>query len=109
MTGDVLACLEYFLHGDSCSNANVEVAFEVAFERVHNCNVRIDEIHDMDVVTDARAIGRRVVVAVDDELLSLARSNLKTDGNEMRFGPVVFTDASLWIGARDVEVPERCV
>src|SRR5580765_2581636 len=56
-TGNFFARLDHLPHRVAVSIAKVE---EAAFARREAEDVRLREVHDVDVVADARAVGRRV-------------------------------------------------
>ena len=64
---------------------------------------------DVDVVADAGAVGRGVVVAKDLHALALPQSDLQDDGDEVRLGVMVLTDAAVVGRAGSVEVTQRRV
>jgi hypothetical protein len=61
----------------------------------------------MDVIAHARAVGRVVVVAVDEELVALADGDLAGDLGQQRRRPGRLPDPALRIRARHVEVAQR--
>src|SRR5256884_635284 len=71
--------------------------------------VRGRQILDVNVVADARAIGRRIVGAEDRDLGSLADRRLAGDLDEQRRIRGRLADAAAGIRARDVEVAQRYV
>src|SRR6266513_166994 len=71
--------------------------------------VRGRQILDVNVVADARAIGRRIVGAEDRDLGSLADRRLAGDLDEQRRIRGRLADAAAGIRARDVEVAQRHV
>jgi len=69
--------------------------------------VRRDEVGDVDVVTDARAVGRGIVVAVDAGGSPLAERDLQNARDEVAFGVVGF--AAIRSRARRVEISQAGV
>ena len=62
------------------------------------------QIDDVDVVADARAVGRGIVVAEDHDLLALTERDLQHDRNQMRFGVVVFAQVSFRRSPSGIEI-----
>src|SRR3989442_908613 len=75
-------------------------------QRVQRADVRIGEIGHVDVIAQARAVGRRVIVAEHLQSRPAAR---RVDGarNHVDFRRVVLPDLALRIGAGRVEIPQR--
>ena len=76
------------------------------YDSLERANVRIGKIRDVDVVSEARAVRRRVVVA---EHLEPPTSGCRLDGarDHMNLGSVIFADLGLWIRSRRIEVAQR--
>src|SRR5437763_16699173 len=68
--------------------------------------MRVREIGHMNVVAKARAVGRRVVVAVHLEAAA-ACGGLNGTGNEMNLRFVILPDLAVRIRAGRIEVAER--
>src|SRR5262249_49882756 len=73
-------------------------------KRVQRHDVRTREIRDVNVVADAGAIGRRVIVAEHGNARVLRRG-FENEWNQMRFGQMPF--AAPLRGASGVEVSQR--
>ena len=67
-------------------------------------HVRLREIEDVDVVADARAVGRLVVGAVDFDVLLLPERDLQDVRDEVRLDAVIFAEGLG--GAGGVEVAQ---
>ena len=52
--------------------------------------VGIGQIDDMDIIANAGAIGRRVIVTKNSDRITLPQRNLHQKRNQMRFGLVIF-------------------
>src|SRR5579872_664022 len=64
------------------------------------------QIIDVDVVADARAIGRRIIRTEYFKLATATSSREKGQWNEMGFGMVQFANFSTFIGAGSIEIAE---
>ena len=60
----------------------------------------------MNVVTDAGAVGRVVVIAKDRDVLAIPGCDLQHQRNEMGFRRVMLT--SRFTGPRGIEIPQAC-
>ena len=67
--------------------------------------MRRREILHVDIVANAGSVARRIVLAVDDELVPAAERDVEDERDEVRLGPVILAVALP--GARGVEVAER--
>jgi hypothetical protein len=67
--------------------------------------VRLRQIHDVDVIADARAVRRRIIRAVNLALLRLAERDLEHVRDEMGFDAMML--AELLARAGGIEVAER--
>ena len=72
------------------------------FERA---DMRIRQIGDMNVVTNCRAVRRRIIAAKHRHVRLLTRGCLQNDGNQMRLRIVMLT-ATLR-RACGIEIPQR--
>ena len=77
-------------------------------EIVDGGGVALGQVHDMDVVPDAGAVGGGIVVAEDHQLLADAAGGLGDEGHEVVGNAVGrLADAARGMGAHGVEVPEE--
>ena len=53
-------------------------------------HVGLSEVAHVDVVTNTRSVGRRIVVAVDVEMASMTSGNVQRYGNEVNLWPMAF-------------------
>jgi len=88
--------------------AGSEVRFQglAVGQVLESSDVSFGEVGDVDVVADARAVGRRVVVAVDVEGGALAVDGFESRGDEVGFGIVDLADFTAFVGAGGVEITE---
>src|SRR5260221_6263058 len=68
--------------------------------------VRGDKILDVDIVTDACSVGRRIIVAVDADIGSLTQGALQCQRNQMRFWRMILTERAIERGSSRVEVSQ---
>ena len=107
--GDAFDGVEYLL--DRKAGAGAEVhghAFTVAArdEAFHGFDVGRGEVEDMDIVADAGAVGRGVVVAHDVEVGQSAVEGHEGAGDEMGFRIVAFACFAFRVGTSRVEVAQ---
>ena len=68
----------------------------------------LGQVHHMDVVAHAGAVGGVVVVAEHVQVIQLARRHLGDEGHEVVGNAVgIFTDAAALVGADGVEVAQQ--
>src|SRR5271156_5049311 len=67
-------------------------------------NVRVGQVHDVDVIANRRAVGRGVIFAEDRDLRRFLYRRLQDAWDQMGFGIVVL--ATFFGGARGVEVAQ---
>src|SRR6185369_8304475 len=60
----------------------------------------------MDVVADARAIGRRVVRAIDLDDVAVPGRHFERERNQVRLRRVPLADRPQWIGTGSIEVAQ---
>ena len=58
----------------------------------------------VNVITDCRSIRRRIIGPIDVDVRPLFEGRLQHQRNEMGFGLVNFTDLTLGIGSRRIEI-----
>ena len=75
-------------------------------DRLECPHVRVRQIRHVNVIAQARAVGRRVVVAEHLQAAS-ARRRVDRARDDVDFRRVIFADLAVRIGARGVEVPQR--
>ena len=106
---DVLGRLDHLAHAEPAAAAEIAddrrirsiVARRGRFERAE---MGVGEVRDVDVVADAGAVGRRVVVAVQRQLAPGAGGRGEDVRDQMGLGVVVLAEALG--GAGDVEVAQ---
>ena len=101
MSGNLARGFQNLHDAESAAGAEVVVS---ALRGVEGLFVRLREVEDMDVVTDAGAVRRIVVVSEEHGFFALALSDLKQNRDQVRFGVVVL--AVLFRRAGGVEVAE---
>ena len=60
----------------------------------------VGQVVDVDIIANAGAVGRGIVVAKNRDLLALPERNLQHDRDQMRFGIVIFANISLGLTHR---------
>ena len=66
----------------------------------------ISQVVDVNVVTNASAIRRWVIVTKDSDALSLPESGLQYDWNQVALRVVIFAQITVRAGAGGVKVPQ---
>ena len=97
----LLAHLNDFAHGVAVAVAQV---VKSGLARLQAEDVRLRQVHDVNVIADARAVGRRIVRAENFGLRQLAEHHLQHPRNQMGFDAVMF--AEFFARAGGVEVTE---
>ena len=69
----------------------------------------ISEIDDVDVVAQARAVRRRIVIAEDRDVIALAERDLENERDEVRLRIVILTDGAIVERTGRIEVTQRYV
>ncbi len=108
MPGDPARGFDQLSHRVSATRT--QIAGQALGSRLKACQgtqVGVRQVNDMDIVSNASAIGRWVVIAEDPDLLALAQGDLKHQGNQMGFGSVVFAQIALGRRASGVEIAKR--
>ena len=97
----------HFENGMARPGAEVEARRSTStpqvLERLH---VGDGEILNVDVVTDAGAVGRVVVVAENGEMVALSHRGFAGDRDQMGLGAVVFPEVAFFVRACGVEVAQ---
>src|ERR1019366_8119581 len=99
---DLLAHLNDFLHRIAVAVAEIE---ETALSGLQAENVRLRQILDVNIITDAGAVGRGVIRAVNLHLRLLAERHEQHVRDEMRLDAVML--AEFFARAGSVEITER--
>ena len=101
--------MNHIQHAVADSGAQVEhLATQAGNDVFHRRHVSLGQIHHMDVIPDAGAVGGRIVVAVDTELLPAADGHLGDVGHQVvGNAPGVFADHAAFVGADGVEVAQK--
>lgn len=69
-------------------------------------DVSVGEVGDVDVISQAGAIRRRVIVAEDLKLGAICCRRSKSEWDQVRFGVVEFADLSAVVGSGGIEVAQ---
>ena len=68
----------------------------------------IGQVHHMDIIAEAGAVGRRVISAEDGQMVSSAYSHLGDVGHEViRDALGIFADPSAFMGPDGIEIAEK--
>src|SRR6267154_5416354 len=67
--------------------------------------VRFRDVHDVDVVAQARAVGSRIICSIDFKMPAPSRSRLQQQRNDVGFGVVAFPP--ILTASTGVKVTER--
>ena len=67
------------------------------------------KVGNMDIVPDARPVGRGIIISENAYGVALPQRNLHDNGYQMSFGAVVFADIPADMGARGVKIPQGCI
>ena len=97
--GDFLTGFNHLSHTFAASGAQIVGA---TFGGAEGEQVGLRKIEDMDVVTNARAIGRVVVCSVNFDALLLTESNLQNVRDKVRLDTVIFTKALAGTGGVEI-------
>ena len=93
--------------GGRCSCAEIVKILSTADrETVKDCDVRATEIVDMDIITQASAVGGRVVRTEQLEVRAFARRDVNGHRNEVGLGRMIFTDGAIRGGAGGIKISE---
>jgi hypothetical protein len=93
-------------HGVPGAVAEVERQAPARLDGLHGQDVGLGQVIDVNVIADARAVGRGVVRAEDRDGLAPPQGRLQDDRHQVRLGPVVLADAGVGGGPGGVEVPQ---
>src|SRR3984885_15770696 len=104
MAGDPARRFDHFPHTESLPVPDVVVQAGARAERLQGQDVRIGQVADVNIVADAGAIRRRIVLAEDLDALSAPQGYVEDQRDEVRFRLMRLT-ASLY-RACDVEITE---
>jgi len=107
MAGDAAGGLDHLEDAESLAVAEVVGQNGMIGEGFEGQDVRLGQVDDVDVVADARAVGRGVVVAEDGDGRALAEGHLQDERDEVGFGVVVL--AALGRAAGCIEVAQAGV
>ena len=91
---------------DARASAGTEIV-KITFGCTQRENMGLSEINNVDVIADAGAVRRFVIVPEHLYGGTLAQRRLQDQRNQVRFRIVMFADQSAFIRARCVEIPER--
>ena len=111
-TGALLECLDELHHRYAVAGADVEyldVLCALAVkDALHGGNVGLGQVHDINIIPDACAVGRVVVIAEDAELRANADSRLCEVGYEVgRYAVGHFADDSRRMSADRIKVSQQ--
>ena len=107
LAGDAARGVDDLLHREAVAVAQVEgVAAAAGGECVQRQEVGLAQVHDVDVVADAGAVGGGVVAAEDGDVGAAPGCGLQHQGDEVGFGVVAFAQFAFGVGAGGVEVAQ---
>ena len=66
----------------------------------------VGDIHDVDEISNACSIARRIIRSEDLDVVAYAQRDIKDQRHQMRFGLVPFTHAPLGVRPYGVEIAE---
>jgi hypothetical protein len=69
-------------------------------------NMCINQIHNMNIIPDAGTVRRRIIGAVDADMLPFSRSCFENKGNEVGLGVMAFADPGERVSTCGIEIPE---
>ena len=98
-------------HRDAVAGADVEDFVGLLLLPVDHaadgCHVGFGQVHDVDVVADARAVGRRIVVAEDREAFAQSGGGLRDERHEvLRHAARQFADQCRGVSPDGVEIAQ---
>jgi hypothetical protein len=88
--GDALGGADDFENGKAAAVADVEGFAGDAIDFLEGADVRVGDVEDVDVVSNASAVGGGVVSAEDVDMRQIAGGGIEDAGDEMRFDAMVF-------------------
>ncbi len=94
MAGDSSDRVDDLLDGEATACSDVVHDVAAGFESSERQQVRVGQVGDVDVVAHACAVGGGVVVAVNADGLASAQGDIEDEGDQVRFGLVIFAVAS---------------
>src|SRR5690606_18702088 len=100
------AGVDHFAYAIPATGAEVQLESLAWLEPLQRFEVRVAEIVDVDIVANAGAVRRWIVIAEDGDPLPLAQGYLQYDWNQVRLGRMVLADITLRAGPGGVEVPQ---
>ena len=108
---DLLELADQLQHRDAASRADVEdlvgLLVAVLDHAADGRHVGLGQVDDVDVVADARPVGRRIVVAEDREALAQSGGRLRDVGHEvLRHAARQLADQRRGVGADGVEIAQ---
>ena len=87
--------------------AQVEIVAIAALEQIfHSQHMGIGQIHHVDVVADAGAVGGGVVGAVNGDVVADALGRFQDDGDQVRLRVVGFADGAIEGSAGGIEIAQ---
>src|SRR5208283_3133148 len=105
---DPLRRLDHLSHRKAVPVTAVHLSVLLTFtEVIKGPQMRPGKVVNVDVVSDARAVRRRIVGPEDRELLEFPPCRLERPGNEVCGFLVCLPYSPLGVRPRDVEVPQR--
>ena len=109
MAAGLLIGVEHVQHGVAVSGAQVaDEQAAAGVQLLQRRHVAPGQIHHMDIVPHAGAVGGAVVIAVDVDLLQLAHRDLGDIGDQVVGNAVgVLADEAALVGTDGVEVPQQ--
>src|SRR3989338_4114947 len=104
---DTLDSAQDLLHGIAVAVSQIEdPAFQAAKKRLERQKMRRGQVLDVNVIANAGAVRRVVVVAEDHELFVLSGDGAKDVGNDVRFGLMALAGLPSRMRAAGVEITQ---
>jgi hypothetical protein len=106
LAGDFLHRTDHLQHATAGAGADIELVARAAVQQVlDGKDVRLRQVVNVDVVADATAVRRGVIVA-EDGYRPAGFDGPQNERNQMRLGFVLFAERRLGIGAGGIEVAQ---
>src|SRR5690348_6660503 len=100
--GDSRGGLHHFLNGEPLTVTDIIDSTREMRNALEGEGMSLCDIHDVDIVANAGAVRCRIVRAIDVKALTLSRSHLQENRNNVSFRTMVFTKSGR--SARRVEI-----
>ena len=109
MTSDFSASINQLPNTRARTGAEIQFETFSGLQKLKRLQVRRGKIVNMDIVANARAIWRWIVVAEHGDVLALSQCNLQDKRNKMRFWIMIFANVAIGRCTRRIEVSQRGV